>query len=157
MNKYDIVKLLDASRYKENGLSKNMHGIQVDVMGDKSKVLFFDENSLVDAIVVVVENDDLFIEKEKIPEKYRYELENKVNKIKNDRFSDLKFKSYDIVELMVSDEKYRKYGIEKGQRGCVMEYVSKNRVLVDFSGVDDNGNYYGDCLEVNINEIEKIN
>ena len=34
--------------------------------------------------------------------------------------------------------------------------LEDNEILVDFSGIDENGQYYGDCISVNIDDIKKI-
>lgn len=68
-----------------------------------------------------------------------------------------KIKSYDMVELLVEDEKYTRYGIHKGDRGCVMDdNAVQDYIEVDFSGIDENGNYYGDCISVKINDLKVI-
>ena len=68
-----------------------------------------------------------------------------------------KIKFYDMVELLVEDEKYTRYGIHKGDRGCVMEIYSGHKdAEVDFSYIDDNGNYYGDCISVKIDDLKVI-
>ena len=153
MNKFDIVKLINDADYKNNGLENDMHGIILDVVFDKSKVLFFDKKNLGDSIIVKIKNQDLFLENEKFPEEYRQSLIEKANKITSNKFEELKFKLYDRVELAVNDEKYISQGIFKGSQGCIMEYASKNKVMVDFSGIDKNGNYYGDCILVDVNDI----
>ena len=153
MNKFDIVKLINDADYKNNGLENDMHGIILDVVFDKSKVLFFDKKNLGDSIIVKIKNQDLFLENEKFPEEYRQSLIEKANKTTSNKFEELKFKLYDRVELAVNDEKYISQGIFKGFQGCIMEYASKNKVMVDFSGIDKNGNYYGDCILVDVNDI----
>ena len=64
-----------------------------------------------------------------------------------------KYKEYDFVELLVEDEIYSKYGIHKGDKGCIMEIYSFGiSAEVDFSGIDENGEYYGDCISVKIED-----
>ena len=53
---------------------------------------------------------------------------------------------YDKVELLVEDEKYSKYGVHKGDTGCVMEIWGRDDVEVDFSGIDEKGNFMGLAL-----------
>ena len=49
------------------------------------------------------------------------------------------------------------YGIHKGDRGCVMEdNAVQNYVEVDFSGIDENGELYGDCISVKIDDLKVI-
>ena len=74
------------------------------------------------------------------------------------RFDNLQIKSYDMVELMVEDDKYTRYGIHKGDRGCVMDdNAVQDYIEVNFSGIDDNGNFYGDCISVKIEDLKVIN
>lgn len=158
MNKFDIVKLINHFSYKVNGLKKDMHGIIVEAMTNQSKVLFFNEQNIGDAIIVEIKNQDLFLEKEKLSDELKNELSIKIKKFNKNKFDELKFKAYDKVKLVVDDEKYARQGIVKGMQGCVMEnYAENNRVLVDFSGVDKKGRYYGDCIYVNIEDLEIIN
>ena len=63
--------------------------------------------------------------------------------------------SYKQVELIVEEEKYSQYGIHKGDIGCVMDDIAvEDSVFVDFSGIDGNGEYYGDCISVNIKDLK---
>lgn len=65
-----------------------------------------------------------------------------------------------MVELIVEDNKYAKYGIHKGDIGCVMDNKAvQNYIEVDFSGVDENGKYYGECISVKLDDLKllKIN
>lgn len=62
-----------------------------------------------------------------------------------------------MVELLVENAKYAKYGIHKGDKGCVMDdNAVQNYVEVDFSGIDKNGNFYGDCISVNVDDLKVI-
>ncbi len=70
-------------------------------------------------------------------------------------FKKKKFKEYDLVELIVEDERYAKEGIHKGDKGCVMDdNAVQGYILVDFSGIDENGQYYGDCISVKIEDLK---
>lgn len=64
---------------------------------------------------------------------------------------------YDMVELLVEEERYATFGVHKGDVGCVMDNNAvQNYIEVDFSGIDKNGNYYGDCISVKINDLKVI-
>ena len=39
---------------------------------------------------------------------------------KNTHFTDIEIKEYDLVELLVEDEKHSKFDVHKGNRGCVI-------------------------------------
>ena len=46
----------------------------------------------------------------------------------------IRFKEYDMVELTVDKPKYKKEGVVKGMRGCVMsEYAIKGQWQIIFS------------------------
>lgn len=64
---------------------------------------------------------------------------------------------YDMVELLVEEERYAEFGAHKGDVGRVMDNNAvQNYIEVDFSGIDKDGNYYGDCISVNINDLKVI-
>ena len=64
---------------------------------------------------------------------------------------------YDIVELLVEEDRYTKFGVHKGARGCVMDNKAvQNYIEVDFSGIDENGKFYGDCISVKIDDLKVI-
>ena len=62
-----------------------------------------------------------------------------------------------MVELLIEDEKYSKFGVHKGDKGCVISnYAIQNQVEVDFSWVDKNGNFYGDCIVVDVDDLKVL-
>ena len=66
-------------------------------------------------------------------------------------------KEYDMVELINEKEKYSKFGIHKGDKGCVMDSDAvQGYIEVDFSGIDKEGNYHGDCVSVKIEDLKVI-
>lgn len=160
MNKYDLVKLLNDTLYLINNLKKNMHGI---VVGGNSKfvdVLFFNPHNLGDYAIVNVNANDLIVEKEKLPDQIQKELSFKLNKIlKNSKNTlvPVQINEYDEVELLVEKDIYTKHGIHKGDRGCVMDNEAvQDYIEVDFSGVDENGNFYGECISVKMEDLKVI-
>ena len=61
------------------------------------------------------------------------------------------------LKLISEDEKYSKHGVHKGMCGCVMQdYAVQNYIEVDFSGIDENGNFYGDCISVKIDDLKVV-
>lgn len=69
----------------------------------------------------------------------------------------IKIKEYDMVELIVEEDRYAKFGIHKGDRGCVMDNNAvQDYIEVDFSGIDKNGKFYGDCISVKIDDLKVI-
>lgn len=79
-----------------------------------------------------------------------------MQKAKN-KIQPIKIKEYDMVELLVEEDSYAKFGIHKGDRGCVMDNSAvQNYIEVDFSGIDKNGEFYGDCISVKIDDLKVI-
>ena len=103
---------------------------------------------------------DLDLDKEKLPTEFEKKLLSKLEtlklKVKN-AIEPIAINEYDMVELLVEEERYTKFGIHKGDRGCVMyNNAVQNYIEVDFSGIDKDGNYYGDCISVKIDDLKVI-
>lgn len=160
MRKFDLVLLKNENPYKQYNLEKNMHGIVLENYFDTLIVLFFNPKNQGDYITATISVSDVMVCNEKIPEKMINELSSNLDIIKSKskkKFEPLRIKAYDMVELLVEDIKYTKYGIHKGDRGCVMEdNAVQNYVEVDFSGIDENGEFYGDCISVKIDDLKVI-
>ena len=160
MKKFDLVLLKNENPYKQYNLEKNMHGIVLENYFDTLIVLFFNPKNQGDYITATISVSDVMVCNEKIPEKMINELSPNLDIIKSkskEKFEPLRIKAYDMVELLVEDIKYTKYGIHKGDRGCVMEdNAVQNYVEVDFSGIDENGEFYGDCISVKIDDLKVI-
>ena len=160
MKKLDLVKLTNDKPYKSFHLVKDMHGIVVELKFDNADVLFFNPQNVGDYAIVNVKLVDLEIEKEKLSAKLEKELLSKLDdiiaKAKNE-IQPIKIKEYDMVELIVEEDRYAKFGIHKGDRGCVMNNNAvQNYIEVDFSGIDKNGEFYGDCISVKIDDLKVI-
>lgn len=160
MKKYDLILLKNENPYKQYNLEKNMHGIVLENNFDTLNVLFFNPKNQGDYIIVTISVYDVMICNEKLPEHMIYELNSNLELLKSNaknKFEPLKIKAYDMVELLVEDSKYAKYGVHKGDRGCVMEDKAvQNYIEVDFSGIDENGEFYGDCISVKIDDLKVI-
>ena len=160
MKKFDLILLKNENPYKQYNLEKNMHGIVLENYFDTLIVLFFNPKNQGDYITATISVSDVMVCNEKIPEKMINELSSNIDIVKSkskEKFEPLRIKEYDMVELLVEDSKYTKYGIHKGDRGCVMEnYAVQNYVEVDFSGIDENGEFYGDCISVKIEDLKVI-
>lgn len=161
MKKYDIVKLKD--NYENfNNLEVNNIGIVLKSNNNnKSTILFLNPKITGDYLVLDVDNSFLEQQKENLPPQIIETIDGLIsnNKIslKKQQFKNMKFEEYDIVRLTVEKEKYTKHGIHKGETGIVAEnYMIKNDILVDFSGIDEKGNYYGDCVTVNVDDLELV-
>ena len=156
----DLVRLKDSKRYKDSNLINNLHGIVVRIDNDDIDVMFFNPQNLGDYAIVKVEITDLEIEKIELPNDVKSKLLQEIdNLIFNSKHSiePVQLHNYDKVELLVEDEKYSKFGIHKGDTGCIMDSCAvQNYIEVDFSGIDKNGNYYGDCISVKIEDLKVI-
>lgn len=161
MKKYDMVKLINSNSYKINGLSNGDHGIVISQIQDQIEVLFFNSKNIGDYIIIAVKSNDVVLENESIPDQIKAELDAKIESIKekaNVSFVTQKIHNYDYVELLVEDKKYSQYGIHKGARGYVMDdNAVDNFIEVDFSEIDEQGNLYGDCISVKIDDLKKLN
>lgn len=121
---------------------------------------FFNTQNIGSFAVVDVDKKDVLLEKEKLPDKTQKEillnLDYILSKAKN-TIEPVQIKEYDMVELLVENLKYSKYGIHKGDRGCVIDAKAiQNYIEVDFSGIDSNGKFYGDCISVKIEDLKVI-
>ncbi len=79
MKKFDLVKLIDATKYLERGLYKDLHGVVLNIGINESEILFVNETNIGEAIIVKVSNKDLIIEKEKLPEYIIDEIQEKLD------------------------------------------------------------------------------
>ena len=162
MKEKSVVKLkIIDENLKTMDLDKDNLGIILKTESGSSLVLFFNKKIVGDYLVVNINNSLLEEQKERLPDQIVKSLtsiisNNKLN-LKKQSFKPIVFKEYSVVRLSCDKEKYLKFGIHKGEIGIIVEnYAINNEVLVDFSGVDKNVNFYGDCISVNINDLEFI-
>ena len=147
--------------YKEKNLKLNNHGMVIDSKFNNLTVMFFNENNIGEYIIIDVDVKDVKFLDFKIPKEFEHQIEDylKSHSLKNrGKLTDIQFNDCDWVELVVEDEKYAKYNIHKGERGVVINngIIFNNEVLVDFTGIDENGNFYGDIISVNIYDLKVI-
>ncbi len=160
MKIYDFVELINSLEYlEEKGIFKESKGTIIKLENNIAAVLFFNEKNMGDYAVANVNTKFL----KTIGEFPTGELINLNNFIKNldqEKHDKLKYpniKEYDLVELLIEDEKYSKFGVHKGNKGCVISnYAIQNQVEVDFSWVDKNGNFYGDCIVVDVDDLKVL-
>lgn len=159
MKKSDLVKLKN-DNYKSHNLTKDMHGIVIKTNYDNTDVLFFNPHNVGDYAVVNIKNEDLESDKEKLPAELEKELLSASDDIKSkakDVLVPTAINEYDMVELLVEEERYAEFGVHKGDVGYAMDNNAvQNYIEVDFSGIDKNGNYYGDCISVKINDLKVV-
>ena len=160
MKKLDLVKLKNSEPYKSHNVIDDMHGIVVGVIHENAEVLFFNPHNVGDYTIVNVKTTDLDLDKEKLPIEIEKELLSKLDTVKSKAKNILEpiaINEYDMVELLVEEERYAKFGIHKGDTGCVMDNNAvQNYIEVDFSGIAKDGNYYGDCISVRIDHLKVI-
>ena len=147
--------------YKEKNLKLNNHGMVIDSKFNNLTVMFFNENNIGEYIIIDVDVKDVKFLDFKIPKEFEHQIEDylKFHFLKNrEKLTDIQFNDCDWVELVVEDEKYAKYNIHKGERGVVTNngIIFNNEVLVDFTGIDENGNFYGEVISVNINYLKLV-
>lgn len=160
MKIYDFVELINSLEYlEEKGIFKESKGTIIKLENNIASVLFFNEKNMGDYAVANVNTKFL----KTIGEFPTGDLTNLNNFIKNldqEKHDKLKYpniKEYDLVELLIEDEKYSKFGVHKGDKGCVISnYAIQNQVEVDFSWVDKNGNFYGDCIVVDVDDLKVL-
>lgn len=159
MKQYDFVKLIKINdKYKQYNLYINATGIVWET-SDKGhvKVLFMNKYNECEYAYLDVNTNDLEI----IQSDEFFEVKNFINKYCNKivpiekGFSKKEFNAYDDVELLIEDPKLAELGIHKGDIGTIMEdYAADNEVLVDFGRLDENNNFLGDCVSVNLKDLK---
>lgn len=137
-----------------------MWGVVLETNSRKSLALFFNPKNLGDYITVNINTDDLILEKEKLPTDTQNEILSKIDIIKataKNAFAPPKIKEYSAVKLIVEDSKYSKFCIHKCDTGCVMDNQAiQDCIEVDFSGINNKGEFCGDRISVNIKDVEII-
>ena len=73
MKKYDIVKLVNETPYKQNNLQKDMRGIIFRIR-DCVEVLFFNNLDTKDYAIVNINKNDLVVENQTLPEQLRQDF-----------------------------------------------------------------------------------
>ena len=131
-----------------------MRGIVIKTNYDNAEVLFFNPHNVGDYAIVNIRKEDLESEKEKLPAELEKELlsaSDDINSKAKDVLVPIAINEYDMVELLVEEERYAGFGAHKGDVGRVMDNNAvQNYIEVDFSGID------GDCISVNINDLKVI-
>ncbi len=159
MNRFDFVELINLKEeYNAYNLYLNAKGFVIESYEESSKIFFFNAFNEGDYAFVEVLNEDLKPTKEQPSKLLKDMIEKDLNKFtpKEKGFKPKKFKAYEQVQLLVEEERYAKYGVHKGDIGTIMEDVEiQDCILVDFGRLDENNNYYGDCISVKIDDIKR--
>ena len=159
MEAYDLVELIvNTESLLSKGVKKGCKGVVINV-DNKCEIIFLNAKNLGDYVYANLDKT-LLKTIGKFPKELRQEMDEftkNLNKNKHSLFNVPKVKEYDMVELIVEDERYTQEGIHKGDKGCVMDdNAVQGYILVDFSGIDEDGQFYGDCISVKINDLKKV-
>ena len=157
MKKFDLVRLNNTEASLSTDLN-NIRGVVIEIISNYANVMFLSPTRVSVYKILKIKQKDLVIENEKLPDSLKQELATKVSNLEPKTEFDVNpFKAYDMVELTVEKDAYSQFGIHKGDKGCVMEdKIVGNSIEVDFSYIDDNGKFCGDCISVDINDIKFI-
>lgn len=159
MKKFDLVKLVNFNEYYlKFNLYSDVEGFVLDINLDKLKVLFLNKYLQGDYAFLEVDKKDV-VKINSFDGENCNHIQEYIDSFKpmNKGFDKINFKIYQKVELLVEDDKYSKFNVHKGDIGIIMEdYATKNYLLVDFGKINDNGEYIGDCISVNIKDLKFI-
>ncbi len=136
MKKADLIRINNEKLKAEPGLQKDTHGIVLKVFANTADVLFFHPKILGEYIIRELEQSDLIVESEKLPEEIEKEIFSDLKKVYANAKTILDtppFSIGDRVQLIVERECYAKCGIHKDAVGCVVDdSVVSGKVEVDF-------------------------
>ena len=139
MRQYESVKLKnEVNDLQEKGIDVNTLGVLIYQIASSGQwiVMFLNPKNVGDYAVATVSERDL-IRLGSLPAAAISEVKeiaNRPNFFERTSFLPVRFKEYDMVELTVDKPKYKKEGVKKGMRGCVMsEYAIKGQWQIIFS------------------------
>ena len=162
MKIYDIGKITKLTdELQKLNLQLNFHGIILSSNFDHSEVMFFNDNNIGESTICKVDNKSIKIEDIELPKNIMKEIDKYLkensNLEKDTILTKPKFKECDLVEVVVEKDKYTKHGIHCGDKGfIVLNEMIKNEMLVDFTGVDENGDIYGEEVSINIDDLKLV-
>ena len=136
MRQYESVKLKnEVNALREKGIDVNTLGVLILQIASSEQwiVMFLNPKNEGDYAVATVSESDL-IRLGSLPAAEVKKIANRPNFFERTSFLPVRFKEYDMVELTVDKPKYKKEGVVKGMRGCVMsEYAIKGQWQIIFS------------------------
>lgn len=161
MSKIDLVILKkDIKINSEDVLKKDTLGVILKMERENLKVVFFNPKNIGDYLITDINTNDVILEGTEMPEKYENEILGILKDLKvskKDEFKKSTIKNYDKVELLVEKERYVKYGVHKGCVGVVVDdNAVKDYIEVDFSYVDENGNFFGESFAVKLEDLKVV-
>ena len=152
MKKFDIIKLTDATNYKNHNLKEGTFGIVLNIENKKIETMFFNPQNKGDYMVLKIKSSEVDLVEhldENFLKKYNIDFEKLTKNAKN-FFLPQEIKLFDRVKLVCDKEKCKKYGIDRGEIGIVIDdHAIMNNVEVDFVNHES-------TIGVNINDLEKI-
>lgn len=125
MKKYESVKLkCEVNDLRKKGIEAGTVGVLIlqIASSDQWIVMFFNAKNEGDYAVATVSESDLIV-LGTLPAMVVAEIKEIANRsdfFEHTSFSPVRFQEYDMVELTVDRPKYKKEGVTKGMRGCVM-------------------------------------
>lgn len=157
MEKYDIIRLIYADELLiKNGINANALGIVIGCDFQKASVMLLNEQNFGNYAFYTLDINTLKIV-DRLPLSQRAEFENFISAVDFDKhktFDTPSFKEYDCVVLTKDKPKYTEAGVHKGDIGCVTSsYAIGNKIEVDFTRVNKNGDTFGAVLIVSCDDI----
>lgn len=153
-----FVQLININEnYEKHNLYLGAKGLVFEKGDTISKVLFLNEYNEGDYAFVEVSNIDLGPTNDpfliRLLKLAKETLQDTAPKEKG--FKPRIFRAYQDVELLIEDEEYTKFDIHKGDIGSIMEDVAvQDNILVNFGKFDENKNYSGHCVMVNLKNVK---
>ena len=136
MKKGDLVKVVNEKTREALSPGEDSRGIVLKVFAHTADVLFFHPKITGEYIIRELEQSDLIVESEKLPEEIEKEIFSDLEKVYANAktiLDTLPFSIGDRVQLIVERECYAKCGIHKDAVGCVVDdSVVSGKVEVDF-------------------------
>ena len=139
MRQYESVKLKnEVDALREKGIDADTLGVLISHIASTGQwvVMKKKKKNVGDYAVATVSERDL-IRLGSLPATTIAEIKETANRpdfFFHTFFLPARFKEYDMVELAVDKPKYKKEGVKKGMRGCVMgEYAIKGQWQIIFS------------------------
>ena len=164
--KNKIVKLINLKEdYKQHNLHLDAIGLVVKQKSNIVTVMFFNFKNSGEYATVDVDVKDVKLLDFELPDNIKQKLDEYINThyiYEKNQFTTISFEECDIVELLVEDKKYTKYGIHQGETGVIADDGSmvNNKVLVDFTGVDENKQFYLNnkqyTLNYSLTKLDKV-
>lgn len=157
MEKYDIIRLIYADELlMKNGINANTLGIVMGCDFQKVSVMLLNEQNFGNYAFYTLDTNTLKIV-DRLPLSQRAEFDEFVSSVDFDKYKTFNtplFKEYDCVVLAKDKPKYIRVGVHKGDIGCVTSsYAIDNKIEVDFTKVDENGDISGAVLIVSCDDI----